>query len=183
MKIEPVTVTLKNNITVTIRAAVKADAAALLDAGWRYLEESPYLITTVNEFNWTKQEEQAWICSLNEKDNSLLIIAVHNTKIIGSLDLRGETRSKVYHNAILGIALRKEWQHIGLGTALLQTALGWAQRKGVLKNIWLNVHATNERAISLYKKMGFKEAGLQRQYIKEANGHCTDNKLMGLVLE
>ncbi|MBO9620429.1 MAG: GNAT family N-acetyltransferase [Niabella sp.] len=182
MKIEPVTVTLKNNITVTLRAAVKSDAEALLEAGWRYLEESPYLITTINEFNWTQQQEQAWIRSLNEKENGLLLVAVYNTKIIGSLDLRGELRSKVYQNATLGIALRKQWQQIGLGTALLQTAINWAQQKGILKNIWLNVHATNERAIALYKKMGFKEAGLQPNYIKEADGSFTDNKLMGLAL-
>ena len=183
MKIEPVIVTLKNNITVTIRTAVKTDAEAVLEVGWRYLEESPYLITTVNEFNFTKQQEQAWIRSLNEKENSLLIVAVYNTKIIGTLNLSGEARSKVYHNATLGIAIRKDWQSIGLGTALLQTAINWAQRKGILKNIWLNVHATNERAIALYKKMGFKEAGSQQHYIKEADGRFTDNKLMGLVLQ
>ncbi|MCD2425708.1 GNAT family N-acetyltransferase [Niabella pedocola] len=183
MKIDPVTVTLKNNVTVTIRAAVKADAAGMLDAGWRYLQESPHFITTVNEFNFTKPQEQAWIRSLNESDNSLLLVALYNNKIIGNIQLRGEPRSKIRHNALLGIAIRKQWQAIGLGTALMHTAINWARTKGALKTIWLHVHATNEHAIALYRKMGFREAGRQPYYIKEPDGRFTDNLLMGLLLE
>lgn len=183
MKIDPVTVTLKNNITITIRAAIKTDAEALLEAGWRYLQESPYLITTVNEFNFTKQQEQAWIRSLNESDNSLLLVAVYNSRIIGSLQLSGEARSKIRHNALLGIAVRRQWQEAGLGTALIRTAVAWAKTKGILKTIWLNVHATNGRAIALYKKMGFTEAGRQNNYIREPDGRQTDNLLMGLFLD
>jgi len=182
MKINPVIVTLKNKVTVTIRAGQKADAEGLLDAGWRYLQESPYLITTVNEFNFTRQQEQAWIRSLNESDNSLLLVALSNNRIIGNLQLNGESRSKIRHNALLGIAIRKKWQNIGLGSALLRTAIGWARDRGILKNIWLNVHATNERGIALYKKMGFTEAGRQYHYINEADGRYTDNILMGLLL-
>ncbi|ANH80134.1 acetyltransferase [Niabella ginsenosidivorans] len=183
MKMDPVTVTLKNRITVQIRAAVKTDAAALLDVGWRYLKESEFLITMADEFNFTKQQEEAWIRSLNERENGLLIVAVAHSKIVGSLDLRGEARTKVRHNAILGIAIRKEWQRVGLGTALMQTAIRWAKEKCILKNIWLNVHATNEPAIALYRKMGFTDAGVQRNFIRETNGSFTDNHIMGLTLE
>ncbi|MGJ7033101.1 GNAT family N-acetyltransferase [Niabella hirudinis] len=182
MKISPVITTLKNRVTITIRAALKADAEGLLDAGWRYLQESPHLITTVNEFNFTRQQEQARIRSLNESDNSLLLIAMAHNRIIGNLQLNGESRSKIRHNALLGIAIRKEWQNIGLGTALIRTATEWARDRGVLKTIWLNVHATNERAIALYKKMGFIETGKQLHYIKEPDGRYTDNILMGLSL-
>ncbi|WP_300598832.1 N-acetyltransferase [Niabella sp.] len=183
MKIDPVIVTLKNQVSITIRAAIKTDAEGLLEAGWRYLQESPYLITTVNEFNFTKSQEQAWIRSLNESDNSLLLVAVYNHKIIGNLQLRGEPRSKIRHNALLGIAIRKQWQSIGLGTALIGTAVNWAQRKGILKTIWLHVHATNEPGIALYQKMGFRETGRQSHYIKEPDGRFTDNILMGLLLD
>ncbi|WP_026309416.1 GNAT family N-acetyltransferase [Niabella aurantiaca] len=183
MKINPVTVTLKNNVTITIRAAIKTDAEDLLEAGWRYLQESPYLISTVNEFNFTKQQEQAWIRSLNESDNSLLLVAIYNNRIIGTLQLSGESRSKIRHNALLGIAVRRQWQEVGLGTALIRTAVGWAKAKGILKNIWLNVHATNGLAIALYKKMGFTEAGYQKNYIRDPGGRQIDNLLMGLFLE
>lgn len=183
MKIDPVLVTLKNKVTITIRAAVKADAEGLLEAGWLYLQESPYFITTVNEFNFTKPQEQAWIRALNESENSLLLVAVYNNTIIGNIQLRGEPRSKIRHNALLGIAIRKQWQAVGLGTALMRTAINWAQARGILKTIWLHVHATNEQAIALYQKMGFREAGRQPHYIKEPDGRFTDNLLMGLLLE
>ncbi|MCF3111888.1 GNAT family N-acetyltransferase [Niabella sp. CC-SYL272] len=183
MKIDPVIVTLKNKITVTIRAAVKTDAEGLLEAGWRYLQESPYLITTINEFNFTRPQERAWIRSLNESDNSLLLVAEYNHQIIGNLQLRGEARSKIRHNALLGIAIRNQWQSVGLGTSLIQTAISWARQKRTLKHIWLHVHATNEKAIALYQKMGFREAGRQLYYIKEPDGRFTDNILMGLLLD
>lgn len=181
-KLNPVTVTLKNKTTITIRTAMKTDAEALLEAGYGYLQESPYLISTLNEFNLTKQQEQAWIRSLNDAPNSLLIVAVYGTKIIGSLDLRGEPRKKVQHNAILGIAIRKEWQGIGLGTALFNTAIDWAKNNGILKNIWLNVHTTNKPAIALYTKIGFTQKGIQENFIEEPDGNFTDNILMGLTL-
>ncbi|SDC36423.1 GNAT family N-acetyltransferase [Niabella drilacis] len=182
MKINPVIVTLKNNVTITIRAALKTDAEGLLEAGWRYLQESPYLITSLNEFNYTRPQEQAWIRSLNESDNSLLLVAVSGNRIIGNLQLSGESRSKIRHNALLGIAVRKQWQEIGLGTALIRTAIDWARARGILKNIWLHVHATNGRAIALYKKTGFIETGRQPEYIRDPNGGYTDNILMGLFL-
>lgn len=169
-------------MTIQIRAAVKTDAAALLDVGWRCLKESEFLIITVNEFNFTKQQEANWIRALNESENSLLIVAVAHSKIVGSLNLTGETRAKVRHNALLGIAIRREWQQVGLGTALMQTAIYWAKEKGILKNIWLHVHATNELAIALYRKMGFADAGIQRNFIRETSGRFTDNKIMGLSL-
>lgn len=181
-KLKPVTITLKNKITVTIRAAVEADAEALLEAGYSYLQESPHLISTLTEFNLTKQQEQAWIRSLKDTANSLLIVAVYGTEIIGSLDLRGEPRKKVQHNATLGIAIRKEWQKIGLGTALMGIAIDWAKISGILKNIWLNVHATNKPAIALYTKIGFTQKGIQEKFIKEPDGNYTDNVLMGLIL-
>ncbi|MBZ4190704.1 GNAT family N-acetyltransferase [Niabella beijingensis] len=182
MKFNPVTVTLRNQVTVTLRAAVKTDARALLESGQRCLLESPYLITTPEEFNFTIPQERDWIRSVNESDNSLLLVAVYSNQIIGNLLLRGEPRSKIKHNALLGIMIRKQWQAIGLGTALIRTAQEWARATGILKSVWLSVHATNLHAIALYRKTGFEQAGTQTAYIQEPDGTFTDNLLMGFRL-
>jgi RimJ/RimL family protein N-acetyltransferase len=47
-----------------------------------------------------------------------------------------------------------------VGTALLQALLEWAESSPVIEKVCLDVFATNEPAIRLYKNLGFiEEAG------------------------
>lgn len=178
MKFTPVAITLKNGAVVSIREAVKKDASALIETVSRYIIDSQHLISIIEEFNPTIDEEKKWIHFYNEKNNSLLLVACYKNKIIGNIEVRGEIRQKIKHNATLGIGILHQWQNIGLGTALLQQAISWAKENPTLENIWLHVHATNTAAIHLYKKLNFVQAGQQRNYIKEVNGIRTDNILM-----
>ena len=65
---------------------------------------------------------------------------------------------KVKHRAELGISILKEFWGLGLGKALLTACIHCAKEAGY-KQIELNVVAENERAVSLYRSMGFEEFG------------------------
>ncbi|MDL1969400.1 MAG: ribosomal protein S18-alanine N-acetyltransferase [Candidatus Desulfofervidaceae bacterium] len=64
---------------------------------------------------------------------------------------------------ILNIAVRKILQGKGIGSLLISKALNYAGSKGV-KRVKLEVRASNQRAISLYKKFGFKKVGRRYRY-------------------
>lgn len=183
MKFAPVNIELKNGERIAIREATTKDAAALIETVSRYLIDSKHLISVIEEFNPTIPQEKAWIQFYTETKNSLLLVATHQNKIIGNIDVRGEQRKKIRHNAILGIGMLKQWQNIGLGTALLQNAINWAMQNPTLKILSLSVHATNTTAIAVYKKVGFLQSGIIPGYVKEADGSFVDNITMYLKVK
>lgn len=183
MKFEAVERILKNGEKVIIREAIKRDAEALLQTASKYIMQSAYLLATIEEFNLTKYEEMQWIESFTKSKNGILLVAEHKNNIIGNVDVKGETRKKIKHNGLLGIAMPDKWQNIGLGTALMECAIAWAKSNTVIETLWLNVHAANTKAIHLYEKLGFIQAGVQKNYIRNTDGSYTDNIIMMLAVK
>lgn len=183
MKFLPVEKILKNGTVVTIRQATKKDAEGLLQTVSRYMIDSDHLVTSIEEFNPTILDEKRWIETFNENRNSLLLIATHKKKIIGNINLNGETRKKTRHNAVLGIGILKEWRSIGLGEILMQCAIDWAKENLTLETLWLHVFATHFKAIGLYKKMGFEEVAVQQDFIKNDDNSYSDNLVMKLSVK
>ncbi|QSG08129.1 GNAT family N-acetyltransferase [Halapricum desulfuricans] len=60
----------------------------------------------------------------------------------------------------LAIFVLHTYQGAGIGTGLLETLLGHAQREGI-ETVWLTVERWNEPAIELYKKVGFEICGTE----------------------
>jgi ribosomal-protein-alanine N-acetyltransferase len=64
------------------------------------------------------------------------------------------------------LAVHPEYQGQGLGQLLLYTLLKNAQERG-LERATLEVRASNQEALSLYKKFGFKIAGRRKGYYQK----------------
>jgi ribosomal-protein-alanine N-acetyltransferase len=81
---------------------------------------------------------------------------------------------------LLDIAIDSRYQHQGWGGKLLEAILALARRHE-MGRVVLEVRASNKPAISLYRKMGFTEIGLRREYYPADNGR-EDAILMGREL-
>jgi ribosomal-protein-alanine N-acetyltransferase len=66
------------------------------------------------------------------------------------------------------LAVHPQYQHRGLGQAMLLALLVAASDRG-LERATLEVRASNQPALSLYQKFGFKLAGRRRRYYKDTN--------------
>jgi putative acetyltransferase len=66
------------------------------------------------------------------------------------------------HVMSLGITVHPDGQGMGLGWALMAALLDYADRWAQVLRIELHVYADNERAISLYKSLGFETEGRLR---------------------
>ncbi len=64
------------------------------------------------------------------------------------------------------LAVHPQYQHQGMGQALLFSLLKTAHDRG-LERATLEVRASNLCAINLYQKFGFKTAGRRRRYYKD----------------
>lgn len=68
---------------------------------------------------------------------------------------------------ITNIAVAPKAQGRSLGRLLLYGMMNWAWGQG-LNHLTLEVRVTNEKAINLYKKAGFEEAGIRPGYYEES---------------
>src|SRR5690606_1081490 len=167
MKFEPKQITLKNKKTVVIRQAGLSDAENLLNCIKTYIPTSNYIPKLESEIKLTVDQEKEWINSFLIYDNSLLLVAEYEGKIIGNIDLTGSRRKIMEHTAVIGMGMLQEWQNIGLGTALLSAIIEWAKNNPILELIWLQVYTENESGLNLYKKMGFTENGIIKNFFKQ----------------
>ncbi len=100
-----------------------------------------------------------------DSDNDFFI-ALYNGKVIGMLGVHCESRSRFSHRASIGMNILKKFWGIGAGTLLLDTAIKYFYDTATLTKLELEVRSDNDRAISLYQRMGFvKEATIKKHFL------------------
>ncbi len=105
-------------------------------------------------------------------------VAESDGKVVGYIGLR----LAPYGVASVAMAILDGYRGQGVGTRLVEHGIGWAARAGAHK-LSLEVWPHNERAIALYKKMGFTEEGRLRRHYRRRNGDLWDSVVMGLPLD
>lgn len=98
--------------------------------------------------------------------------AVVDNEVIGWADITPASNPRLAHRGFLGMGLLKQFRGQGIGTQLLQKALSHAKKIGIEK-VELTVYTTNEAAIALYKKLGFTDIGIIKNY-RKLNGEYFD---------
>lgn len=81
----------------------------------------------------------------------------------------------------IGMMVAAGWRARGVGTALVEAAIGWGRDHGLHK-LALGVFPHNHAAIALYRKCGFVEEGRLVRHVRRANGEIWDLIEMGLQL-
>ncbi len=102
--------------------------------------------------------------------NLPVFYAIENDKVVGWVDINASENPMLCHRGFLGMGLLKEYRGQGLGKQLLNEAINHARNIG-LEKVELSVYTTNYSAISLYKKIGFKEIGLIKHYRKHKEAY------------
>ncbi|WP_177764765.1 GNAT family N-acetyltransferase [Flavobacterium sp. I3-2] len=174
-------ITLKNNKKIIIREAQINDAEELLNCIKKYISDSKYIPKFKQEIKLTIEQERNWIQSFLNATNSILLIAELDGEIIGNIDLTGSQRKMMEHTAVIGMGMLNEWQNLGLGTALLNEIINWAKLNSILELIWLQVYTENSLGLGLYRKMGFVESGIIKNFFKR-DGIYSDNLTMFMNL-
>ena len=80
-----------------------------------------------------------------------------------------------------GMLVDREWRSRGVGSALIQAAIGWARDRGLHK-LCLEVFTHTMAAIALYRKCGFVAEGHRVKHYRRASGELWDSLVMGLPL-
>lgn len=169
---------LKTSEEIIIREAELSDAQALIDLCKGYLKETTSIPLYEDEFDPTIEFERNWIKSFRDNKNSILLLAEHEGKLIGNIDLTGNQRRKLYHTGVIGMGVDKDWRGKGVGSVLMEEMIRWAEDNSYLKVLWLQVYDNNKAGIGLYTKMGFDVTGEQEGLYRESNGEFIGSLMM-----
>lgn len=183
MKLKPLNHKIKSGENILIREAKKEDAEQFIHFLLDNLSTSQFIPLYPDEFTKSVEEEIEWIESYLKKENSILLVAVFNGKIIGNIDFSGHSRQMLSHTGLIGMSILEKFRNKGLGTLLMETAISWAEEHSNLEILWLQVFGENVEGIALYKKMGFIETGRQANFFKTRSGRYFENVSMTKYLK
>ena len=142
-----------------IRIATEEDAVSIISLQKSVLEEDDFLVTTLEEFQITVEEEKEWIAARLENERETFLIAEVDGELVGMLVFQSPARIRLSHTGTFGMMVDKRFRGQGIGTAFIEELLIWAKQNPHIQKVSLSVFSTNEPAIALYKKMGFTEEG------------------------
>jgi RimJ/RimL family protein N-acetyltransferase len=175
--------TARDGTRVLLREPRSTDAKQLMDFINGFVKE-PMSGLLINRRVSLKDEKtwlKGWLADIRRRKGVLLLVEVDG-KIKGNCSILRLTW-KSSHVADAGIALSKEVRGKGIGEALMEKAIQLARKRmRGLEMIQLKAFAYNERALGLYKKLGFTEVGRIPCANKEGNDYF-DDVLMVKFLE
>ena len=150
---------LKNGKEAWLRNGDAPDAIAVLETFNVTHAETDYMLSYPDENSFDPEKEARYLEEKAESANEIEIIALVDGQVAGTAGIEAVgTNYKVRHRAEFGIGILREYWGLGLGRALTEACIKCAGEAGY-KQLELNVVAENERAVSLYRSLGFEEYG------------------------
>lgn len=98
-------------------------------------------------------------------------------RVVGTVGLTVNKSPRVRHSASIGIMVHRDYQEMGIGRSLLKKVIDVSDNWLMLVRLELGVFVDNERAINLYKSLGFEFEGTKK-YAAIRNGKYEDEYLM-----
>lgn len=165
---------------VTVREAKKEDSPDIQQFVAALLQEKLDVIFARLETP-SLESIESLVQRLGAEENSRYFLAYHDSELVGMLDLHGAQHPQKKHCAGFGMSVAAGSRGNGVGKALVQSMLDFAQVTESLRRIELEVFETNLRAIRLYEAIGFKLEGKKQQAVL-VNGEYIDVLCMAFLI-
>lgn len=164
----------------TIRSAISSDAQALSALRLKIDGETENLDRVKGEaFIDTLGFEQL-IQADTENSKNLFLVAETNGKLVGFSRCEENPLKRSAHKVEFGVGVLKDYWGVGIGKNFLKESINWADANEIHK-ISLAVLETNEKAIGLYKKLGFEIEGILKKDKRLSDGQYYNTVLMGRI--
>lgn len=175
-------VILKNGEQLILRRPTEDDAQAMIEYLNQVGGESDNLLFGKDEFPLSVEQEIEFIKRVNNDKDTLMLIGLINDTIASISQIGCHKRKRILHNSEVAISVKKQYWRVGVGSAVMEELIRFANNHSMIKNIGLGVKASNENAIKLYEKYGFVKVGYHKDYFK-INDEYDDLILMDLYLD
>lgn len=174
---------LKNGETLCIRMAEERDAQGLIELIKLVDTETKFLAREPGEFNFTLEQEQSFLNGMMNDEDCLFLVGEINGDIIANCSVGMVMNKRRYlHRAAMGITVMKKYWSMGIGKTLMQECISWCKEKGI-EQLELEVVVNNDRALAMYRNLGFEIYGTKKHALKYGDGTYADEYCMVLFLD
>ncbi|GKU82609.1 acetyltransferase [Niallia sp. NCCP-28] len=117
-----------------------------------------------------------------QKSCNLFLVGEVENKIVGFSRCEGNDLKRFAHKLEFGVCVMQKYWGYGIGKNLLKQSINWADLHAI-KKMTLTVLETNEKAIELYKNLGFEMEGILKQDKRLSDGNYYNTIVMGRINE
>ena len=150
---------LKNGKSALIRNGEKSDGVAVYEIFNLIHAETDYLLSYPDENTYNPEQEAIFLEEKTMSSREIELLAVVDGKIVGSAGIEPVgKKDKVKHRAEFGIGVLKEYWGLGVGKSLMKACIQCAKDAGYTQ-LELQAVSDNDRALALYRSLGFEEFG------------------------
>lgn len=176
-------ITLKNGRPCILRNASGEDGQAVLDIFLLTHAQTEYLTTYPEESTYTVEQESEYMQKKADSAREIELLAELDGVLVGTAGV-GCVRDacKTRHRAEFGISVDRAFWGLGVGRALTEACIECARAAGYAQ-LELEAVAENERALALYRSVGFVEYGRNPRGFRKRAGDWQALVLMRLELD
>jgi RimJ/RimL family protein N-acetyltransferase len=175
---------LKTGDIVILRHLKNSDIEGVWKNFNDVLEEGIYLpiFTPVK----SDLEKNSWYDNIKREHEICIVAELQMLKsshnIIGQCEISNLEWEAAMHVGSLGVIISKSYRNLGIGTKLIDFAIREARKLNNKEKIILSCFSTNERALHIYKKLGFEVVGARKKQFY-MDGQYYDEILMEIWIE
>ncbi|NLB32241.1 MAG: GNAT family N-acetyltransferase [Tissierellia bacterium] len=174
-------VKLNNGYKLILKKAEVEDAPKMVE----YLNiiggQSDNLLFGKNEYHLNIEQEKEYLKNLDNTPKTLMLLGLVDGKLVSTAQISASGRKRIAHNSEIAISVIKDYWHMGIGTAVMEELINYAQNTKTIKNVTLGVRKGNDNAIKLYEKLGFIKVGEHKDFFK-IDGKFYDEILMEMYI-
>ena len=176
-------ITLKDGRPCVLRNGTEQDGQALLDNFILTHAQTDFLIDYPDEITMTVEQEMQFLKEKAESENEIQILAEAGGSVVGSAGIWCiRNKEKIRHRAGFGVSVDEAYWSLGIGRALAEACIECAGAAGY-KQLELDVLADNEKAVALYRSLGFVDYGRNPRGINLRSSGYHELVLMRLELD
>ena len=165
---------------MNIRAIKESDSEQFLLLGKSLDQETQFMMLEPDERITTSEEQRQRIKNVLSQSNQIIFVAEHENQLIGFLGAYGGNFQRNRHSVYIVIGILQAYTGQGIGKQFFKMVDEWATNHNIHR-LELTVMAHNERAVRLYKKMGYKIEGVKQDSLW-VNGKYIDEYYMAKIV-
>jgi L-phenylalanine/L-methionine N-acetyltransferase len=147
---------------IVVRRPRADDAAAMVE-----IMGDPQVLSGLLQLPYPT--EAAWRKRIDEMPTGpstaeLFIVAERGGRVVGNAGVHPIGHVRRHHAAGIGMAVARDAQGQGVGSALMAAIVDWADNWAQLLRLELTVYTDNQAGLALYRKFGFEAEGTHRAY-------------------
>jgi RimJ/RimL family protein N-acetyltransferase len=163
-----------------IRSIQEDDSEQFLRLLKKLDQETQFMLFEPGERTTTSEEQRQKIQGLLSQDSQTILVAEHEHELVGFLGCFGGGLQRNRHCAYLVIGILQAHAGRGLGARFFEAIEAWALTLDIHR-LELTVMTHNDRAVHLYRKMGFEIEGVRKGALK-IDGKYVDEYYMAKLL-